>query len=849
MRRLLHFRYDVQIHGLDLIRPGETSLILPAHIALVDPMIMTAYISHKCNFYPVSSRKYYDKPLLRPFFRAMNAIPVEDLDADSSQHLDIHEITSQIYKNLTHHHSVLLYPQGGLSAQGFQSIIGKKSAFYAVEKAPADTKIFTVNIRGLRGSRSSKARSGRGVSLFPFLVRGAGILLANLFVFTPKHKVEIEITDATKILRSPKVISDINSFNIQLEKLYNARGEEEVHYVSALSYFDTVQHRLPPAKIEGSLSSLRITNDYSHLSYSAETMDFITQTLQTLTQNPSIQLNLDTNLVLDLLLDSLDMASLKQEILKKYPNSSNISLSDLKTVGDLIHMTLGGSSSQPTLKPCKRDFPVDNTLLYSHLQTSYTPSDTIISMMKKSFQRLHGASVCYDQLFGVQSSRSFLIKAYLIADILRRFPESHIGILLPSLSATSLLIVGCYLASKTPVMLNRTQSEAGFRHCLKIQKIKTILTAKSFFQKIQTPRLQTYEMTYFEELLQQTSIFQKISAVISSFRFSIPHLDPNSTAVVLFTSGSESLPKAVALTHRNLLSDIVGALGRIQIRTSDILLAFLPPFHSFGFTVNTILPLISGLRTVNYPDPNDAQTLSDLISHTHTTLITSTPTFFRRILDSAESSQVKTLRLAITGAEKAPASLLTLMRQKNKKTELLEGYGITECSPIIAVGEKPGSCGKVIIGGEILINDKGMILVHGDFVFDGYLDPKLDSPFEYIDGKKYYITGDLGYFDDDGNLQISGRLKRFVKIAGEMISLPAIEEALGLSVEAREYEDGTAKFVAFSTEKIDIKQLNKTLREKKFSNLVKISEVQILPEIPLLGSGKADFMTLRAMIK
>lgn len=119
-------------------------------------------------------------------------------------------------------------------------------------------------------------------------------------------------------------------------------------------------------------------------------------------------------------------------------------------------------------------------------------------------------------------------------------------------------------------------------------------------------------------------------------------------AVVLFTSGSEALPKAVELTHKNIISDIIGALGCIKIRQDDILLAFLPPFHSFGFTVNTILPLITGIRTVNYPDPNDAQTLFNLIKWTKTTLITSTPTFLKRILNMADEEGLKSLRLCLT---------------------------------------------------------------------------------------------------------------------------------------------------------------------------------------------------------
>lgn len=151
-----------------------------------------------------------------------------------------------------------------------------------------------------------------------------------------------------------------------------------------------------------------------------------------------------------------------------------------------------------------------------------------------------------------------------------------------------------------------------------------------------------------------------------------------------------------------------------------------------------------------------------------------------------------------------------------------------------------------------------MIYVEGPFVFTGYLDPKLESPFQMIDHKKYYKTGDLGFLDKDGFLYISGRLKRFVKIAGEMISLPAIEGVLlkkygsetevSLALEAKEHNDGSVKFVVFSIKPLEVSQLNTYLHERGISNLVKVSEVILLDEIPLLGTGKTDFMRLRKMI-
>jgi long-chain-fatty-acid--[acyl-carrier-protein] ligase len=397
------------------------------------------------------------------------------------------------------------------------------------------------------------------------------------------------------------------------------------------------------------------------------------------------EIMVSTNFVLDLYFDSLDMAELKTSVVSAFPEASNPPLLDLKAVGDVILMAMGKSPSIEQLKPCDWEFPKNQTLLSSFLRKTLHKDDTILTMMKKSFSRFPAQqSVCYDQLFGVQSTRDFLIKAYLIADILKTFPGKHIAIMLPSLSATSLLIIACYLAEKIPVMLNWTQSEEGFAHCIESQEISVILTASSFFQKIQTPWLQKYEMTFFEELLKSLSLKQKLTALVRAIFFKLPK-KLEETAVVLFTSGSEDLPKAVQLSHQNILQDIKGAVEILHIGTDDILLAFLPPFHSFGFTVNTILPVITGVRSVQTPDPNDASLLTNLLQHTKATVLTSTPTFLKNIFAIANKSQLSSLRVAVVGAEKAPEELFHLFKTKAPQASLLEGYGITECSPVIAV--------------------------------------------------------------------------------------------------------------------------------------------------------------------
>ena len=223
--------------------------------------------------------------------------------------------------------------------------------------------------------------------------------------------------------------------------------------------------------------------------------------------------------------------------------------------------------------------------------------------------------------------------------------------MLPSLGSTSILLLSTYLAEKIPVMMNRTHPQGAFDHCVQFSKTQKILTSKKFFDKINIERLKDYDFIFLEDLLKNISIFRKIKALIKSKFFPLPKkLDP--TAVVLYTSGSENLPKAVELTHKNLITNLQGALDIMHIKHDERLFCYLPPFNSFGFTVNTVLPLVAGLRSINTPDPNDSLTVAKLIDHTKPTLLATTPTFLRNLLHIASPDQLTSLRYVITGGEK-----------------------------------------------------------------------------------------------------------------------------------------------------------------------------------------------------
>jgi len=320
------------------------------------------------------------------------------------------------------------------------------------------------------------------------------------------------------------------------------------------------------------------------------------------------------------------------------------------------------------------------------------------------------------------------------------------------------------------------------------------------------------------------------------------------------------------------MSNIEGALEAMTFNNDDVLYGFLPPFHSFGITVTTMLPLTTGLKVAYYPNPTEGSRIATGCERWDVSLMAGTPSFINSILKSATPEQVKRIRVFIAGAEKVPQELFKAVDDLGTGAEILEGYGITECSPIITCnrpGMKKEGVGSAFPNVEVIIVDpesheqlpageRGLILVNGPNVFSGYLNYPL-NPFVTVNDKEWYNTGDLGSFSTDNYLTISGRMKRFVKIGGEMISLPAIEEVLGrnwpasedgpvIAVHAVENEGEKPQLILFTAAQVTKDAANQALKDAGFSALSKISECSELNAIPLLGTGKTDYQTLKTMV-
>ena len=466
-----------------------------------------------------------------------------------------------------------------------------------------------------------------------------------------------------------------------------------------------------------------------------------------------------------------------------------------------------------------------------------------------------------------------LIASLILAEKFSKGEEGFVGIMLPTSAGCALSILGTLLSGRTPVMINYSTGAAA--NCVYAQKkcdFKTIITSKALLEKINCPRMPG--MIFIEDMLASVSVFDKAKAALRArlplalLLKSVAGGTDDDNAVVLFTSGSERDPKAVLLTHRNISANLTGISGVIGLTADEIFLANLPLFHVFGLTTNFWLPLHYGMTIVTYANPLEFKTICDIIRDEKITFVVGTPLFMWGYLRKSAPGDFASCRIMLTGADKTPDSLRQEFLQKHN-VELLEGYGCTETSPVISVNlpgtNRPGSVGRPLpnvkvrlehyeTGEACAIGEIGKILVQGDSVMQGYFDDFEATSLSTRHG--WYDTGDMGYQDADGYLWHVGRLKRFVKIGGEMVSLIRVENVLerclpdDVSCCVVEVPDGVrgARIVAAVTQPVNEAILLKKMSEE-LSNFSLPKHFVVIEELPTMGSGKIDFRRTTELVR
>ncbi|MCC9608907.1 AMP-binding protein [Blastopirellula sp. JC732] len=864
LRFFLRFRYRVRVHGLEELRSVKGPvLVLPNHPAYVDPPTVLSHLRFGRSLRPLVFTDTYRSLLFHPFCIASNAFEVPNLKSHSRDaHRQTTEMIDKVVAGVEAGNDFLIYPSGRLKRQGTEVIGGARIAYELLTRCP-DLQVILVRTEGLWGSHFGCAQTGG----LPDLAGGAKTafwsLVTSLLFFVPKRDVSIT---AVAIDRDQLPLDSKESLNRYLEAWYNVHGGEEPKYVPYNPWFGPRDFDFEAVKRENAIDADAI-KPATKEAINAMLVEHLGRELDPSELAP--ETTLDT-----LGLDSLERMDMALEMEREFGFRSNHVPTN---VGELWLLAEGQLSSGddeelivPELwsKPPKVNKEVPHAL-----------ADTLAeAFVRRALERPDSAAVA-DQLSGVLTYRKLLTGATLLSKRIAKLEGHAIGIMLPASVAADTLFLAVQMAGKLPVMLNWTTGDAGLAHAVEKLEVKNVVTSQRFLDRlgIEVPGADIVALEEMREGIskwEQTTTYLATYIAPKSFLRSLPKVDRDAPAAVLFTSGSETLPKAVPLSHRNLIADIDAGVKLIQFDQSDILFGFLPPFHSFGMTAAFLMPVLTGIRVVHYPDPTDARGLSRIIRGYGATLMFATPTFLQYIFGVSTDEDLKSLKTVMVGAEKCPDSLHDRFEATLPSAVLLEGYGITECSPVVS-GSSPtdsrrGTIGKPLQCVEMLVvhsethqpiddGETGLLLVRGESIFHGYLKHDGPQPFLEVSGASWYNTGDLVMKDPDGFFHFRGRMKRFLKIGGEMVSLPALEEPLAkafpadesgpqIAVEGIEMEGGR-KIVLFTCQEISLRDANAMIREAGMQGVMRLDEVRLVEQIPVLGTGKTDYRTLRSWVK
>ena len=474
--------------------------------------------------------------------------------------------------------------------------------------------------------------------------------------------------------------------------------------------------------------------------------------------------------------------------------------------------------------------------------------------------------------------RRLLVGASLLGEQFARgiAPEQRrVGVLLPNVNGTPVALLALWTIGKIPALLNFSTGSAVMLACCQVAGLKQVITSRAFIEKARLklgPLTEAgIELIYLEDIRAKITGSDKLLALLrvrlrpGGILKSKP--DPEDTAAVLFTSGSEGVPKGVELTHTNILANMRQMLSVIDLQDWDRVFNALPIFHSFGLTIGTLLPLVRGCYVMLYPSPLHYRVVPTAFYHRDATIMFGTNTFLNGYARKSHALDWRSLRYMFAGAEKLQDATAATWAQKFG-VRVLEGYGATECSPCIAANTplraKHGSAGMFMPGIDYKlepvegVTEGGRLFVRGPNVMRGYLNPEANAAFKKLGG--WYDTGDIAKVDEDGFVFIQGRLKRFAKISGEMVSLTAVEEALagafpryGLRcqiavVSQPDPDKGEVLLAATNEPKLQLDEIRSVLRAKGFPNICVPREVRFLKEIPKLGTGKVNHRELQKLI-
>ena len=454
--------------------------------------------------------------------------------------------------------------------------------------------------------------------------------------------------------------------------------------------------------------------------------------------------------------------------------------------------------------------------------------------------------------------------------------QKNVGVLLPNANACIVTFLGLQVFNRIPAMLNFSTGAVNMAAACTAAQVRTIITSRRFIEEGEMTEdlallAKQAEIIFLEDVRETISFGEKMRGLLSAkfARLALSMIgtntDANKPATILFTSGSEGVPKGVVLSHRNLQANMKQVETRIPVNARDVMFNALPVFHALGLTLGVLMPLMHGLRTFLYPSPLHYKIVPELCYETDATILLGTNTFLAGYARNAHPYDFYNVWLCVGGAEKVKQDTRDVYMEKFG-TRIVEGYGATECAPVLAANTpmhfKSGTVGRIFDGIEYRldpvegIDEGGELVVKGPNIMLGYL--RADNPgIIEVPEDGWYATGDIVDIDEQGYVTIIGRAKRFSKIAGEMVSLTSAETFISEAFPDKEHaivavpdKKKGEKLVLFTTDHdINRKTLVAGLKKTASIDMMTPRIIINVDEIPVLRTGKIDYVTINKMAR
>jgi acyl-[acyl-carrier-protein]-phospholipid O-acyltransferase/long-chain-fatty-acid--[acyl-carrier-protein] ligase len=512
-------------------------------------------------------------------------------------------------------------------------------------------------------------------------------------------------------------------------------------------------------------------------------------------------------------------------------------------------------------------YQIMSDLMFRTTPTDRTVIDAVVEAAKiQGWRRI----AVDDPVTGKLNYRKLLVGARVLAGKFLPLAEEGeaVGVMLPNANGAAVTLLGMISGGRVPAMINFTAGPTNILAACTAAEMRTIVTSRGFVERARLDKLvdtlaETVRIVYLEDLRATVSIVDKIRGMVR-YRHALVPRHADDPAAILFTSGSEGVPKGVVLSHRNMLCNAAQAAARIDFGRTDKVFNTLPVFHSFGLTVGLVLPLVSGVPVFLYPSPLHYRVVPELVYGANATILFGTDTFLSGYGRAAHPYDFRSVRYVLAGAEPVKEATRRLWAEKFG-LRILEGYGVTETAPALALNtpmfNRFGTVGRLLPGIEAQlepvpgIEEGGRLYVCGPNVMLGYL--KADRPGVLVPPEEgWHDTGDIVTIDREGFVTIKGRAKRFAKIGGEMISLTAVESlaselwpnsqsAVVTEPDPRRGE----RLVLVSEEKSATRAAFQAYAKARgASDLMAPAEVMVVDKLPVLGSGKADLVSVARLV-